>query len=391
MFVGVFIHSTAVYAPWQTGRTSNEDRYVFFDWINMSLNLFAASPVFMIVGGFFTLFLLRRYSIPEFFSKRILRLSAPLVATGVTFGLVETYLRYQTRTGADALSFGNYITSSEFSSDLAAGLWLHQTWFLVVLIICVFLAGVVYHFGKRLQLTKGLPFLLDYLVAILEKFPVPWFCLIVGLTGFQLMVMKVTVLIIPDPYSPLTIGPVGLVSPYLIANFSALFVFGMMLLSSPRLFDLTFRWSWPLMITACAAFAFGAAVHPDNIRGTSDFDNVLLAIYMMCRWVTSIMFLQLMHRFFSDRPRPIMILLTDAAMTVYMVHHCITYVVGEMLTAVAWPAAIEVMVVFSISTAFAIAFHYTVVAQSSVFRLLFNGQTKGPALGIRDFYKSYRI
>lgn len=388
MFIGVLIHSAAVYSPVDLVRTSNDERYYFFEWITKSLNLFAASPTFMIVGGFFTLFLMLRYGTWEFFNKRLLRLAAPLAATGVTFGLVETYLRYRTRVGSEALSFWDYLLSGLYAVDLKAGLWMHQTWFLVVLIVCVFLSGVVFYTAKRFRIGEGLTDRFDSLVGLLERLPAPWFWLILFLSVFQLVVMKAAALIIPNAYDPLVIGPIGFESPFKIALFSVFFLFGVMLFCSKRLFDLVFRWSWPLFFLACISLAFGYRLGAEYIKGAGQFENVLFLGYTMCRWFTSIMFLQIMHRFFSDRPRPLMLLLTDAAMTVYMVHHCFVYIFGEFFASIGWHVAIEATIIFFCSATLSVLFHYSVIAQSGTLRMLFNGQTKGPEFGIREFLRS---
>lgn len=385
MFVAVFIHSAAVYTTYDVARTSNLDRHFFFDWLNLGLNLFAASPTFMVVGGFFAVFLLQRYSISYYLRNRMLRLGAPLVSTALTFGLLETYLRYRTaHAGEPLLSFVDYLSSEYFFSDLAGGRWMHQTWFLVVLIIGVLVTTLLYAAFRRLSLDMSAHWnRLDNLCDRVAHPALLWAPVILGLTVLQFAAAGGVSLIVDAPHSAFHIGPIGFVSWNTVAIYSVYFVYGIILFNCPKFFAAISAWSWSLFIFAMLAFAFGVFVHPIYAHAGGLEGHIDFLIYLSFRWGTSLMFLQVMHRFFSHRPSPTMQVLTDAAMTVYLVHHVLVFLIGDALAAVQWPPILEVLIIFLFASFASLFFHYTVIARFSWLRLFFNGQSKAPRYGLR--------
>ena len=386
MFVAVFIHTIGVYSTFDTTRTVNEDRYFFLEWLQLGLNLFAASPTFMIVGGFFCIFLMSRYSFKSFLVKRTTRLLFPLVSCGVTFGLLETYLRYRDKIGDSTLGFFEYLKSPAFSVDLLSGGWLHQTWFLVDLIFAVIVLSVIcWVLGKSGVKLELLIKPASWVAEIFEKLPLSWVWLVALLTLVQLGMLRVVVMTVSEAYAPIQLGPIGTVSAYNLAAYSAYFLFGALIFCVPKLYDLTMRWSWTLMVVSILAIGFGSFVHPSNISDTGVMGNIYYILYLVFRWVTSIMFLQLMHRYFSHKPQPTMQMLTDAAMTVYLVHHVLVYIIGTLFVDVDWFVWIEVVLTFVAAASLSILFHFGVIAQISALRLLFNGQARGPKFGLREY------
>lgn len=386
MFVAVFIHTLGVYSTYDTARTVNEDRYFFFEWLQLGLNLFAASPTFMIVGGFFCIFLMSRYSFKTFLVKRTARLLLPLISCGLTFGLLETYLRYSDQVGDATLGIIEYLNSPAFSVDLLSGGWLHQTWFLVDLIFAVIvLSTLCWVLGKAGVKPVWLIKSASWVAELFEKLPLSLGWLVALLTLGQLGMLKVAALTVSEVYTPIQLGPIGIVSAYNLAEYSAYFLFGALIFCVPKLYDLTMRWSWILVVVSILAIGFGAFVHPSNISETGFMGNVYYILFLVFRWITSIMFLQLMHRYFSHKPQPIMQVLTDAAMTVYLVHHLLVYIIGSLFVGILWSAWIEILLIFIAAASLSILFHYGVIAQLGALRLLFNGQAKGPKFGLREY------
>jgi glucans biosynthesis protein C len=118
MFVSVLLHAGTVYAPARPWITANVDRLPFFDWLIFALTLFI-TPTFFLVGGFFTVILLRRSSIPDFLKIRFIRAGIPLVTIALSLNIVENHLRY--RDAGGPLGFGDWLLSDSHRQMWASG------------------------------------------------------------------------------------------------------------------------------------------------------------------------------------------------------------------------------------------------------------------------------
>jgi hypothetical protein len=149
------------------------------------------------------------------------------------------------------------------------------------------------------------------------------------------------------------------------------FVIGVMAALSPRLLSALCEWRWWMPFAAAAAFYFQPYPGPEQ-----SFAVGIAALFanQLAIWTLVLFILQFFHRFFSEGgPRTTW--LADCALSMYLFHHCLVYIYGQMFVAVDWPIAAEFTLLTLLAATTVVAIHELLVRRFAIVRLLFNGKT----------------
>lgn len=364
MFLSVALHAGTVYAPARPFITSNFDRAPFFDWLIFGIHLFV-TPTFFFVGGFFAVLLLTRQSPASFLWNRFLRTVIPLVFIALTFNMIEHYLRYRDAGGAASLI--GWIGSPAFVDVWASGKWQLHLWFLVSLIPMFVLAAAIQFAIPNDSRLRSLA------VVVADRFG----GLIGGSASFAagLIILAVvdtanyaTFSMIPGAYD--LIVP-GFQSWHKLTAEFPFFVVGVMAALSPRLLAALTRWRWWMPFAAAAAFA----LQPYPQSGQGFWLGMLMIFFNeIAIWTLILFILQFFHRYFSEGGARTT-WLADCALSMYLFHHSLVYIYGQMLVRVSWPIWAEFIVLVMLAAATVVAMHELLVRRVAIVRLLANGKT----------------
>ena len=376
MFVAVFIHTSNVYSPGDPTRTSNTERYFFFEWLSSGLHLFI-SPTFFVVGGFFTVFLLEKYGMKKFLVKRFCRVLLPIFFAFFSVLALEQYLRFLDAAGSDgsALSFLEFLTSETFREKLGNGYWLH-IWFLVQLVLSFLVTVIAAFLMDRLPIDKEkLLSLMDRLGKIVTTGPAPTVTLILILSAAHFVLMG-AVSLTPYPYSAVKIGFLGITSFYSFAFYFMFFFVGMWLFWSESLFNAVFKWERYLVVAGLICFA--VQFYPHYFAPSGPMSNVFLFLNFIAKWTTILLVLKTFHLYFHDKNSRLLLLMSDATMTVFVFHHVFVYILGNMFVEIQLPVALEWIIIVSIAVGVSLFIHFFFVKPINIVRFIVNGQTEAP-------------
>ena len=141
MLLGVVLHSAR---PYDSGIWQVKDvaRLGLLDGLVNAIHLFRM-PAFFVVAGYFAMYLLLRQPASAFVRRRLRRVLVPMLATLLTFNLVQVWLVAGTG-GAAGFIHGALLPS------WASGRWVSHLWFLVVLAVYFMLVAALAPLLRRL-------------------------------------------------------------------------------------------------------------------------------------------------------------------------------------------------------------------------------------------------
>jgi hypothetical protein len=364
MFLSVALHAGTVYAPARPHITANIDRAAFFDWLIFAFHLFI-TPTFFFVGGFFTVLLLKRRSVGNFLTNRLLRTAVPLVTIALTFNMVERYFRFIDNGGSG--SFLGWIGSPDFMAMWAGGHWQLHLWFLVSLIPMFLLSAIVQGVVPRDAAIRGWAVKMSDRIGAwaAPAIAFPFFLLLLAVSNTANYAATAQV---PGAYE--LIVP-GFQSLYKLTSEFPFFVIGVMAALSPRLLVSLVKWRVWMPFAAAAALFFQP--YPQSGQGMAIGLATLFA-NQLAIWTIVLFVLQFFRRFFNAGGKRTT-WFADCALSMYLFHHCLVYLYGRSFVAVDWPVGLEFAAVCALSAGSVMLFHELVVRRYVWARLLFNGKT----------------
>jgi glucan biosynthesis protein C len=131
MLLGVVLHSARRTTRRLAGQGPGPPATL--DWLVSGIHLFRM-PAFFVVAGYFAMYLLVRWPVREFLRDRMRRVLVPLLATLLTFNLVQVWLVMGS--GATPGFLRGALLPAWF-----AGRWVSHLWFLVSLALYFALAA----------------------------------------------------------------------------------------------------------------------------------------------------------------------------------------------------------------------------------------------------------
>jgi glucan biosynthesis protein C len=367
MLLALMLHAATVYATNRPHITANEQRLEFFSWLINSLHLMV-TPAFFVISGFVLAHMITHLNVRMVWAERLKRLVIPTLSVGLTFNVVENFLRYQDRGGE--LSFAHFLTSPAFLELWRNGQWQLHLWFLVSLIIYSFILLAIVSVLPQKNSFYSISRRFADTVASVSTTTAQFLALVLLIAGASLVLSGVTSRL-PGAYDVLV---PGLQSPMKLAESLPYFLFGLLMYSSAALQAAVFHFRAPVIFLALAGLALQP--YPPN---DGDFWQEAMLQYaqnIVC-WLSVFAGLQFFHRYFNY-PSDLRKHWIGRAQSMYLFHHCLVYYGGTLLIFVDQPPVVEFALLVAIVTAVVILLHDHMVKRNYVIGLLFNGRAPKP-------------
>ncbi|MCZ2343175.1 MAG: acyltransferase family protein [Bacteroidales bacterium] len=327
MLLGIVLHAALIYSVESDWVIGDARRSRVFDWIYAVIHAFRMQTFFMI-SGILTVRMLKKGP-TAFLRDRGLRLAIPLLTIALTLNALQTLL-----------AFGG----TRFWEEYSGGRWVGHLWFIVdLLIFCVLVAGLT---AWRPEVTRWhLPQFGGAIIGILP----------LGTAGA--MWLRDT-WIGHDSYGA------GLFTPAELLVYFPFFLFGFLYRpgTDPARLRQLALWSIGLLV--------GCLVNP-----FPQLDGMGLYVTAGISWSASILCLY-GGSLVLNRPHPFVRTLSDAAYTVYLVHHLAVIVFGLLLLPLTLAIGGKFLIVVLGTCGVSFAFHRGVVSRSRWLSLLMNGNTR---------------
>lgn len=358
MLLGVVIHAADPYAVGSRWLVRDPNGSVFFDRLVDAIHTFRM-PAFFLISGFFSMLLLRRWSTSQFLRDRARRIGLPLLATLLTFNLLQVgWLAAQAAPGSQ-WQWATWLDAWR------SGHWLGHLWFLV------YLLG--YCLGAAL-LAPGLRRL-----PCAGYWQPRWRAWMLMLIGSCALLLPRAVAFVRPEWGQLTLA--GLVDPLEWLYYLPFFAGGVLLQSNAILLD---EFSAFTGVDVIVALCTGAAVQWIGEDPQTLGMKILLAlasalwVWWLVRAVLTIGLRLLARPWHGWRK------LADASYSVYLFHHVIVVMVATWLATWQVPLALKFTTVLAVALLLPLLLHYRLVLRQPNLRLWFNGYRRRaePATGV---------
>lgn len=348
MLLGVVIHAADPYALGSRWLVRDPNGTVFFDRLVDAIHSFRM-PAFFLISGFFSMLLLRRWSTARFLHDRARRIGVPLLATLLTFNLVQVgWLAAQAAPGSQW-------HRATWAQAWGSGHWLGHLWFLVYLLVYCAAAALLAPALRRLPPAhRWMPRRRA------------WLLMLVG--TFALLAPRAIAYVQPD-WGRLTLA--GVIDPLELLYYLPFFAGGAWLQADAVLLD---EFSAFSLLDALLALATAAGVHwlGEDPQGLLAKLALAAATALWVWWLVRAV-LAVGLRWLA-RPWTGWRQLADASYSIYLFHHLIVVVLATWLAPVHAPLALKFVIVLATALLLPWLLHQRLVLGNDTLRLLFNGR-----------------
>ncbi|RZA31879.1 MAG: hypothetical protein EOP92_28910 [Lysobacteraceae bacterium] len=361
MLLGVVLHAAYPYGQSADWLVRDSHRSALMDGLIDSIHFFRM-PAFFVIAGCFSLMLLwRQGSAGGFLRERSRRIGVPLLATLLSFNLVQTWL-LAGRPSLHSILLSAQVLGEEWTSGRVMG----HLWFLVYLL--VFCAGVAVlarplarlsasRFPARLAGNRGFPLLLA--VA----------------TGSGLGMVSIAYLAGPwfnHEYW-------GVLNPPELISYLPYFGIGLLLGMEE---SLLLRFSSPGLGMGLLGLASLAAMSLSAEGAGLLVKSVHVLATSLSTWAV-LRFLFAAFRRWAGAPSRLFRYLSDASYSVYLMHHLFVVALATALLGLDWAPAWKFLLTCSLALGCCLAIHHFLVLRHPLLALLFNGKRRRAATPIR--------
>lgn len=360
MLLGVVLHSMRPYdsQAWQVKDTATSP---LLDWFVAAIHLFRM-PAFFVVAGYFAMFLVLRQPTVPFLRERLRRVLVPLLATLLTFNLVQVWLVFGNGRGAGFLQ-------GTLLSAWNDGHWVSHLWFLGLLAVYFALVAVCAPALRRFAMSAK---------------AVSWSSSrwILPLVLLALVVTPLTVAVLAKLVGPaMTDVVLGTASVAEALRFLPSFAIGMLLYAMPGLMQRFARCDVWVVALAMGGFIgmLLAAGRPEPMYRVIELLSTALARWMVVRTLFAL------FRTWINRPSAVSTYLSSASYSIYLFHHLVVVATATALMPLALGAGSKAAIVLAMASLAPLALHHVVVRRYAVFGYLFNGRlAPGGSVPIQD-------
>lgn len=350
MLLGVVLHAARPYdsGDWQV---KDGGHLAGLDGVVTGIHLFRM-PAFFVVAGFFAMYLLQKQPVAAFIRERLRRVLVPLLATLLTFNLVQVWL--VSGNGGRA----GFLRGELFPAWLE-GDWVSHLWFLAVLAAYF---AVVALMATPLRRAAASAWVQAWLAG---RWALP--VLLAGLVATPLSVAALDNLTGPA----VTWVVLGTASADEVLRFAPSFVFGMALYTAPRLLERFGRCdAWTLALGAA-----GFAVMQLTLgRDEPLYRAIHLLAEALLRWMVIRALFALFQRW-VNRPSRVFSYLSSASYSIYLFHHVMVIATAMALMPLALGAGGKFLIVLAVAWGVPLALHHCVVRRYPWAGYLFNGRS----------------
>jgi glucan biosynthesis protein C len=358
MSMGVVIHSAMVFKTGKPWIISDPRQSLFFDGLIWLLHLFRM-PAFFMVSGFFVHFSLRRMSVRDFLRVRIVRILAPLLATGLLVNPIQTYLLYRHREGR-WLGLSDFLVG-ELPRSWIYDCWITHLWFLIILLIYFLVAAGVFAVVRGVHLDRR------FRPPRLSSPALATFLALAALSGYALFVGGLSKLF-PNVVNAYFLHFIE-VKKLLV--YACYFVFGVFLFENPVL-ERCFLKINPAhgLLLALAAPVYAAYKDSVGLVGKA----VELYAYTVLVWV-AVAFCFNFFMKFCNRSSRLFRYLSEASYSIYLFHHVIVIALGMAMIPLGLSCGVKFTLLVAATLMLTLAIHHFLILRFAVLRFLFNGKT----------------
>ena len=360
MLLGVVLHSAYPYGQSADWLVRDARRSAMMDGLIDTIHFFRM-PAFFVIAGCFSLMLLSRQdSAGGFLRERSRRIGVPLLATLLSFNLVQTWL-LAGRPSRHSIRLSAQVLGEEWASGRVIG----HLWFLVYLLVFCVGVAVLARPLARLSVSR-----LPAWLAGDSGFPL----LLAAAAGSGLVMVAIAYLAGPwfnHEYW-------GVLNPPELLSYLPYFGIGLLLGMEEALL---LRFSSPgsgmalLGLVSLAAMSLSA----DGAGLVVKSMHVLAA--SLATWAV-LRFLFAAFRRWASAPSRLFRYLSDASYSVYLMHHLFVVALATALLALDWRPGWKFLLTCSLTLGCCLAIHHFLILRHPLPGLLFDGKRRRAAIPI---------
>lgn len=354
MLFGIPYHTALAYAFHNPWIINSPDESSLLTWMAQFSHTFRM-PAFFLLSGFFAVLLIRRQDAAKWWKSRLVRLGVPLIATA----LLVNPLMMLAHSVAEAEP-GNILADWYLQMGSYGEHWIVHLWFLIHLLVYSALLAGLWHWRAPLRLEERVSAFQDFL----ERKPVCFWPLLL-LVGTATLGFSVVAKVGGFSYILN-----GMLMPGKLAADLPVFLFGGLL---------AYRIEWLARFTQPRASFWVAAFLTASVLAvfqTSDTAISRVVTYFLMP-IVGILFSHVLlsaARRWMDRPSAIGASLSEAAMTIYLVHIAIICWLAGFFLEISLNPLLEFAIISALTFAVSYGFHLA-IRRNPVLLYLFNGRT----------------
>ncbi len=349
MVLGVVLHTAQVFDPPGDWLMANPETSTFYSYLTDFIHRFRM-PVFFMVSGFFTLFVLLRKGPKYFVLSKLERIGVPILTIALTLNVLQSV-------------FLDHWNGRAFSMrDFLLAGWVGHLWFLINLLIyfmLIFLLSPIF-IKYQSSMKKALDTVSGHIPALIILLLLP--------------LTKIVILATNKVGFPLYWSFGEIISILNLVDYVIYFLFGIAMYLSPVLADKIQNMNL-VVLAILIAILYG-------VLGSSLFDGqeglafVVSSWYVdaLQVWAMSLFVYVCFYKFFSG-PSAFLRLISESSYTVYLVHHSLVIFLGAVLVQMSLNVHLKFIILFLSVYAISYGFHRYVVARSNLASYLLNGRT----------------
>ena len=144
MYLGILLHATLTLLPWHGDYEMKEGYSLLLLFIHGF-----RMPLFMIISGFFTEMIIRRYGVSQFIDKRLRRIGLPYIVFVplITILFISTYMIGGFFVDWDSINITEEAKEAKLDDEFNHG----HLWFMYFLLIFTFLYSGITYFSKKIS------------------------------------------------------------------------------------------------------------------------------------------------------------------------------------------------------------------------------------------------
>jgi len=142
MYLGILLHASLTLLPWHGDYEMKEGYSLLLLFIHGF-----RMPLFMIISGFFTEMIIRRYGVSQFIDKRLRRIGLPYIVFVplITILFISTYMIGGFFVDWDSINITEEAKEAKLDDEFNHG----HLWFMYFLLIFTFLYSGITYFSKK--------------------------------------------------------------------------------------------------------------------------------------------------------------------------------------------------------------------------------------------------
>lgn len=348
MMLGIFSHTSYIYHPTRTWKINSEQTMEIIGWLS-NAQLAFRMPAFFVISGFFCALTLCRYSPSKFLKVRLVRIALPMIVTGCTLNLLQSYLLGR---------FG--LVEFSLNWHFLEGNWVSHLWFLRNLVI-YFLVSALF-------------------VIVLDSYRTPINNFIKSVT--DKINILVIMLILPTAFIVfLVLNQLGFplygrwffdtIKMYQLIYYLPYFLVGILFYTIPPLLERFCTINLWLVIGTLivAIIALQPVIGESAVPMRIGYEY----IYALISWASICVVFKL-FRFFCNQPSTLWTFVSDASYSVYLFHHILVVVFGYIAVSNNVHPLVAMGVIMPITLVLTLLNHVYVIKRVPVLRFLFNGK-----------------